>query len=422
MNKVFYGFLSVFSFTILILFANHQVYAEVDSKELEKEISQEQIAAEMDDIMIMQNEVANILGNYEEIQKYGTVHIDRTNGFKIVIGFKNEDSTTSEIKNILSEKLKEKIEFVVTDTTYYELMQIKDNIFDNRGNLESNGLHISSVGVDEENNKVNVILDQVDNLAISSQFFVDNFSKSAQLFVEDYEDNEKFLNIIFDPEAKNYNEFSREDNHPILGGGIGIQRTGIGSCSTAFTATKGSTKFLATAGHCLEGDGSIVRQWSSNVGTDHISYHKSRGFDIGLINVTNSGRKISNFIFANANTNYDAKYTNSGSFLMNQYVCKSGITTNYTCGQVQETSANYTDEETGITTKDVVKIYATGNTKDYSDRGDSGSTTWAGEVLLGVHSGGGDSSTLSWGFAAKTSKVAEHFGSDFTIYKSSNPL
>ncbi|PWW43163.1 MULTISPECIES: S1 family peptidase [Paenibacillus] len=422
MNKKIYIVLSVFSFIIFMFFANQKVYADLDLEELKKEVSQEQVSAEMEDIMIMQNEVASILGSYEEIQNYGTVHIDRTNGFKIVIGFKNEDSITSEIKNILSEKLKGKIEFVVTDITYNDLMQIKDNIFDNRGNLESNGLHISSVGVDEENNKVNVIFDEMDNLAISSQSFVDNFAKSAQLFVEDYEGNEKFLNIIFDPEAKNYNEFSRKDNHPILGGGIGIQKTGIGSCSTAFTATKGNTKFLATAGHCLEGDGSIVKQWDSNVGTDHISYHKTRGFDIGLINVTNSGRKISNFIFANANTNYDAKYTNSGSFLMNQYVCKSGIKTEYTCGQVQETSANYTDKDTGIMTKDVVKIYSTGNTKDYSQGGDSGSTTWAGEVLLGVHSGGGDSGTISWGFAAKTSKVAEHFGSDFTIYKSSNPL
>lgn len=394
------------------------MYADLNLEELKKEVTQEQVSAEMEGIMTMQEEVASILGNYEEIQKYGTVHIDRTDGFKIVIGFKNNDSTTSEIKNKLSEKLNEKIKFVETDATYNELMELKDNIFDNRESLESNGVRISSVGVDEENNKVNVILDEMDNLAISSQLFLDNFAEPSLLFAE----NEKFLNIIFDPEAKNYNEFSRRDNHSVLGGGIGTQRAVSGSCSTAFTATKGNTKFLATAGHCLEGDGSIVRQWNSNVGTDHISYHKTRGFDIGLINVTNSGRKISNFIFANANTNYDAKYTNSGSFLMNQYVCKSGITTNYTCGQVQETSANYTDIDTGIMTKDVVKIYSTGNTKDYSDKGDSGSVTWAGEVLLGVHSGGGDSGTLSWGFAAKTSKVAEHFGSDFTIYKSSNPL
>ena len=45
----------------------------------------------MDDIMIMQNAVAEILGEYEQIQKYGTVHIDRNNGFKIVIAFKYED-------------------------------------------------------------------------------------------------------------------------------------------------------------------------------------------------------------------------------------------------------------------------------------------------------------------------------------------
>ncbi|MCM3494361.1 S1 family peptidase [Paenibacillus lactis] len=354
MKKVLYAVLSVFSFAFFMFFYNQQVFAEVDLKELEKEVSQEQISSEMDDIIVMQNEVASILGSYEEIQNYGTVYIDRANGFKIVIGFKNEDLITNRIKNVLSEKLGEKVEFAVTDITYNELSKIKDDIFDNRESLESSGIHITSVGVDEENNKVNVIANKVDNLSIASQ-----------LFEEKYGGTDDIINFVFDPEAKNYMEFSRRDNHSILGGGIRLQLPDGGTCSTAFTATQGNTKFLATAGHCLNGDGSIIRQWSNNVGTDHVSYFQSRGFDIGLINVTNSGRKISNYIFANAVTYYDAKYTNSGSFLMNQYVCKAGITTNYTCGQVQETSTSYKDDVTGVTVKDVVKIYATGNTTEF---------------------------------------------------------
>lgn len=162
---LFYPF---FSFAFFMFFNNQQVFAEVNLKELEKEVSQEQISSEMDDIIVMQNEVASILGSYEEIQNYGTVYIDRTNGFKIVIGFKNEDLITNRIKNVLSEKLGEKVEFAVTDITYNELSKIKDDIFDNRESLESNGIHITSVGVDEEHNKVNVIANKVDNLSIVS--------------------------------------------------------------------------------------------------------------------------------------------------------------------------------------------------------------------------------------------------------------
>ncbi|KAA8785136.1 hypothetical protein EC604_14925 [Paenibacillus amylolyticus] len=248
-NRLSYVIIPILIFVFFSIFTNKDVHAEVNRETLEQEVSQEQISAEMDDIMIMQNAVAEILGDYEKIQKYGTVHIDRNNGFTIIIAFKYEDNSTDAIKKTLSERLNEKVRFIVSDITYDELTQIKDNIFGNREILEAKGIQISSAGVDEKANKVNVIINKVDNMTIASQLFTDNFAKSTKLLTDNFESAEKFVNVVFDPEAKNYNEFSRRENHSILGGGIGIQSSG--SCSTAFTATKGGVKFLATAGWSL---------------------------------------------------------------------------------------------------------------------------------------------------------------------------
>ncbi|WP_186786212.1 S1 family peptidase [Paenibacillus agilis] len=411
MNKILC--LVVFLFIVSIFVDDSYVDARPSALNVEHEVSEEQIAEEMVYLMQMQEKVSEILGSYEAIQDYGTVHIDRSNGFKIVIGFKVEDSKTARIKAELGELLSNRVAFVPSKFTYHELNEIKDQIIDQKQQLESTGTVISSVGVDEAQQRVNVTVTEAKDLKSLNQ--LSEVSKAGN----------DVIHIVIDPEAKNYTEFSRRDNHTILGGGIGFLFSPYAThnyCTTAFTATKDEKKFIVTAGHCLNGNQAIVKQWDNNVGRDHVSYFSSKGIDVGLIDVTNSGRKISNSIFKNAVTNYDAKYTQSGSFVANQYVCKSGLTTGYTCGQVQETSTSFEDSITGITVRDVVKIVATGNYKDYSQGGDSGSITWAGDVLLGIHSAGGDSQNQSWGYAAKTSKMTEYFGTTFKINKSSTPF
>lgn len=142
-------------------------------------------------------------------------------------------------------------------------------------------------------------------------------------------------------------EFSRKDNHTTLGGGIAIKSSFNTLCTLGFLASKGTEKFIGTAGHCVETGGRKARQYSKSVGVDHVTYYKSRGYDIGLIRVTDSSRKISNLILKRGTTDYDAKITATGLAYEGLNVCKAGAATDYTCGTIKQVNAKYQDSNTG---------------------------------------------------------------------------
>ncbi|MBP3966529.1 S1 family peptidase [Paenibacillus lignilyticus] len=204
----------------------------------------------------------------------------------------------------------------------------------------------------------------------------------------------------------------------VLGGGIGIVRSG--GCSTAATGYDGNNKkYIITAGHCMLGTGSTVKQYTTTVGVDYATAYVNGGQDIGLVQITDTTRKISSLVLKNGSTDYDAKFTSTGTVTQGQTVCKAGLATNYTCSTVLSTSYTSMNPTTGVDLPDQIKIANPNWT--FQNEGDSGATLWSGEVLHGVMSR--KSSTQDANAFATASKISyfSYYWPSINIYLSATP-
>lgn len=105
------------------------------------------------------------------------------------------------------------------------------------------------------------------------------------------------------------------------------------------------------------------------------------------------------------------------------YLCKSGLSTQVTCGKVEyvDTTVDYND---GFGRQKVAKIRNDDNVSDdYSSGGDSGSITFDpyNFLIYGIHSGGEDPTggPNSFGLFTKVGDAMDHFSSStnpFSIY------
>lgn len=167
----------------------------------------------------------------------------------------------------------------------------------------------------------------------------------------------------------------READWNQLGAGLGIVNKNGNGCSTAGIASKSGNYFILTAGHCFKGEtsstgGDLIRQWNTNVGRQHAS-GTGAGLDVGLVRVTGTyltgGRYATNKIKRWSSTDvFDGSFSYWTTMYDGIDICKSGKTTNTTCGTV--TVANTTVKYEGSPTFKVAKINGT----DFSKPGDSG--------------------------------------------------
>ncbi|OZM71703.1 secreted serine protease [Amycolatopsis antarctica] len=160
---------------------------------------------------------------------------------------------------------------------------------------------------------------------------------------------------------------------------------GESNCSVGFAATDSNGgKHFVTAGHCTDnadqpayGDsGGQDRIGTSNVGGTH-SVNAREG-DMGAVAVTGTDWELS----AEVNTWGEEPVTVAGSAepMVGQAVCHSGNTSKWQCGEV--TAVDQTVDYGGV----IVEGLAT--TTACSMGGDSGGAWLAGDLAVGLHSGG----------------------------------
>lgn len=208
----------------------------------------------------------------------------------------------------------------------------------------------------------------------------------------------EIVNIIENPELDVTPYKKRWDDWNQLGAGLAIKFYDANAprppfCSTAGVARSGTKYFLITAGHCLEGHSNTnVYQYKRNVGgftNDHNFIN--RGYDIGLVTVTNAnnldgGRYASNGFYQNPVnvTGYDKAITGTTSHIpIKLTVCKTGTTTGFTCGEVVRTRDVYPD---GLVRIRAEKTVSQGI---FAAKGDSGGAVITNDYkLAGVVQGG----------------------------------
>jgi streptogrisin D len=165
---------------------------------------------------------------------------------------------------------------------------------------------------------------------------------------------------------------SRPISRQVLDGGE--ITTGSIICSAGFNVNKGGQNYIITAGHCTQG----LPDWqgigpsvdSSFPNTDYGLIRNDSSDATGAVDLYNGSKQ---------------QITTAGEASVGEQVCKSGRTTQVTCGTVQalDQTVDYGNGEV---------VHGLIQTNVHSDHGDSGGALFDGGTALGTVSGG-DSQT-----------------------------
>lgn len=162
-----------------------------------------------------------------------------------------------------------------------------------------------------------------------------------------------------------------------LVGGQAIYNAG-GRCSIGFSARKGTTAYVITAGHCTALGGS----WSgyNRVGIGPTSTSNFPTDDFGSIRVTSSSWTPTSQVAGTSSV------LGSTAAAVGASVCRSGSTTGYHCGTIQQKNATVNYGGGDI-------VYGLTRTSVCAEPGDSGGSFVSGRQAQGMTSGGSGNCT-----------------------------
>lgn len=351
-------------------------------------------------------EIERRYGSLENFEEIGGLYFD-SNGilhlnYKASAAKSSTNAVTIQsITNIVSE------ENIVTDLVEYsasDLEKIKEKIL----------VDIQDAYTEEEYNKLAfVIMASFTNQKVILEHNDLNNTLISQIKTNYGDVFEERITDSIPKIAKN-----READWNQLGAGLGIMNKNGGGCSTAGMASKGGNYFILTAGHCFKGEtsstgGDLIRQWSTNVGRQH-AIGIGAGLDVGLVRVTGTyltgGRYATNKIKRWSSTDvFDGSFSNWTTMYDGIDICKTGKTTNTTCGTV--TNANTTVKYEDYPTFKVAKINGT----NFSKPGDSGGAAFfqSGNnlYLSGIVSGNSTvNDKIVGGYVTQYRDVQAHYG------------
>lgn len=341
--------------------------------------------------------IVKIIRGDNELSKLGLFYQETSNGLKFHIGL-SKDANKSTIKQeILSAIPENLVVFHDIQYTEEELVKAYSKIVDGKEIFQNKGIKINKVIVNAQNDLVDINIDP-------------NSSELSETLLD--QEYGKIVKVI--REGVNIQSEARNSVFTTMVGGLSIQ--GIltnnpgyqANCSTGFTATKGTDRFVVTAGHCIPS----VTNWSQGgqaIGTSHY-YYEGNYADVGLIKI-NGTRLISSYVYkySGFDSSYSSYETNQNNVIVGDKVCLSAATTNFQCGQVNAVyasgpSGNYYVETSGID----------------SDTGDSGGTYYYNGILKGIHSGGEISGAPIRTYYTHVSRAIQ-YGGGFTPYTSTTP-
>jgi hypothetical protein len=367
--------------------------------------------------------VEEAYGNYEEFEKETVIYM--TDDAILYIGFKEDTEKMKLFKQKTAEKIKsEKVKFTKVNFSKQDLRNLNTKLWEYIDQSES---------ILTENQGIMTAIDDINQKLILE---LQSISSKDEDELKKQFGNILEIKIISDKQLPQP-EIARERDWTKLGGGIRLHDAGGGYCSSTAIGKKDTRYFLITAGHCLDGDDSSVYQDTYRVGFDHSS-RQYEGIDAGIIwlndpnrdsNTLSSGRYATNYFYeyAEDNDDYDARIPGYSSPFVGQYVCKSGITTDTTCGQVENTDTYYNDTTDAYGNQQSFRIngHYINYYYNYSDPGDSGGITYEPNQnkILGIHVAGNDNTGQGW--ATKITDVINAYsssGNPFSIYTSSTNI
>jgi hypothetical protein len=237
--------------------------------------------------------------------------------------------------------------------SYEELVKMQDEFFNiNNKKLFSKNTILT---LDSKNNRLELLTDSI------------NINLKQSL--ENKYDDKLYINIDPDFVTDPVPLKARKADWNQLGSGIGVRSNG--QCTTAGVAYKSTGNFIITAGHCINSIGTTAYQWFTPVGTAHLNALLSQ-FDFGLIKINRpndltGGRYASNGLYINGKSSngYDVAITGAVRPYDNMLVCKTGITTGYTCGKVADSRVLHPALNT-------VSIRVVSGNSHFASKGDSG--------------------------------------------------
>lgn len=208
--------------------------------------------------------------------------------------------------------------------------------------------------------------------------------------------------------------------------GLGVKLVNGKSCSTGGVFYKAGNYFVSTAAHCFTSNtsptgGDLVRQFNTNIGIQHAAagYY---GYDIGLIRITSVStlpRYATSGLKRAESGTYNSRFSSWSNVYTGQTACKSGITSQQTCGTVNNanTTVKYPTE---TYTFKVAKVGGL----NWSLGGDSGAgvynnvsgstTSYLGNVSGNYKQNG----IIQGGYFTKFNDVRNHY--DVSLYISTN--
>lgn len=337
-------------------------------------------ATEMNDVF---NILDKVFGSYEAFSDKGTIYL--SNSGEIIIGL---TGISDEKLNTLKASLQvidedNLIKFESVKYSINELEQIQDEV----------ALAVQRL---IEDKSVITDLDLIDKKITVS---VEDLKTDEEQKILSYLNQNNYIDLIqlksHDQSMNPYGELARARNWTKLGGGIQIRNAYDHLCTTAGIGKKGTNYFVLTAAHCLDSNNTYVKQDTATLGVVHSRGHYSN-IDVGLIRVTTAStitRYATNYFYelAENKDDYDRRVTGSSTPIQGQFVCKSGITTGVTCGNISTLKTTYMDPN-GLApgTRNVARITPLSGV-DYSQTGDSGAITYDPSTyrVVGIHSGGG---------------------------------
>lgn len=336
----------------------------------------------------------------EEIREVGDFYYDKTRD-KFVLQIKNDikDSSKKEKFDKLKSKSKNENTKMSNLTTSEGDILIESVKYSNEELIEFQDQFFKVNNPEQFSQNTNLNLDTINNkLELVTDSIEENLKKSLEKTYGD------LLYVKVDPNFKDEHELlkARKEDWNQLGAGIGIRDPNGSSCTTAGIAYNTSRHFIVTAGHCINPAGYEVsfpvRQWHTNVGTTHLNSINS-GFDFGLIRIDRSnelpgGRSATDGYYIDGSNpyGYDVKLSGIAKPYISMPVCKSGIRTGYTCGEV--TNNRTIHPGTGL-----IGIKVSSSNPSFACKGDSGSAlTYKGGGIyrtVGVLSAGATATDCS---------------------------
>ena len=326
--------------------------------------------------------------------------------FGLVIAFAAEDG---------AEKLKPYLEGIewanlvkVQQSPYTdeELVQILEKV---TNAAKDTGVRFES-GADPRTAKVNIYSPEPDKLRADLE---------AQNKIPDYMDD---ISFIFQEFLSSPNELK----YPYLPGGIALSQ-----CTAGFAVRKNSDnrRFMMTAGHCPD-TMEITYNGANNIFAGPVVWHTPiNDFSFGDLQVHDVSARsldVTNGIFINPGTTVRVSAIEVKATTLNDYVCKYGKITAYTCGYVG--SINYNPESGLPFFGNYVRVDSpSGVTTPIACIGDSGGPWFkpalTNEVIaLGIHYGSNTGSCANTATPTASYTPVDVINSHgFTILTSSYP-